>query len=248
MASGDVTTSSTTSAPSNPDVNPTVSQLLKGVQSEFGKTPAVFGQSLYPGVGSTTQQGWQGMLGAANNPTYSGAVQDTIGDFGQIASGQRFGMNDPGYATLRQNVIDDTQANINSQFTNSGRFGGGSHVSSLGEGIGNAVAGLDYSNFQNDQQRQMAAAGMLPGLFNASMAPSAAVGSVGAAQDADALAKRQAEADLFTRQNDAKWGQLAKASSVLGGTAPFGGTNTTKEVPWWAAGLGIGSTVAGMLP
>jgi hypothetical protein len=107
------------------------------------------------------------------------------------------------------------------------------------------VAGLDYSNFQNDQQRQMAAAGMLPGLFNASMAPSAAIGSVGAAQDADALARRQGEADLFTRTNDAKWGQLAKASSVLGGTAPFGGTTSEQQVPWWAAALGGASTVAG---
>jgi hypothetical protein len=55
---GNVTTASQTSAPSNPDVNPTVSKLLQGVQSEFGKTPAVFNQSLYPGAGSTTQQGW----------------------------------------------------------------------------------------------------------------------------------------------------------------------------------------------
>jgi hypothetical protein len=230
------TTSTQTSAPSNPEVEKTQTQLLKGLQDTYSGGIKVFNQSLYPGVGGTTQQGWNAMLGFANDPGYSDAIKSTIGDFGAIASGQRFGMNDPGYATLRQKVIDDTQSTINQQFGASGRFGGGSHVSSLGEGIGNAVAGLDYANYQSDVARQQAAAGMLPGLFNAGTLPASAIGAVGAAQDADALARRQAENDLFRRQNDTSWDTLARSSSILNGTAQSGGTTVTNSqpvAPWW---------------
>ena len=244
---GNVTTAQQSSAPSNPDVQPTVSKLMQGLQGQYASGVKVNPQSLYPGVGQTTQQGWQAQLEAARNPTYAAGMQGTMGEFGDIASGKRFGTNDPGFARLRQNAIDDTMSNINSSFNASGRFGGGSHIQSLGEGVSNAIAGLDYGNFQNDQSRQFQAAGMLPGLYQGSLAPSAAMGAVGAAQDADALAHRQAENDKFRRTHDAGWETLARSSSILGGTAPYGGTDTTKSVPWWAAGLGIGSGIAGML-
>lgn len=245
------TTNTSSSAPANPDVTATQSKLLKGLQGAYDGGVKVFDKSLYPGAGSTTQQGWQSMLNAANNPAYSGAINNTIGDFGAIASGQRFGMNDPGYAQLRQKAIDDTQSAVNQQFGASGRFGGGSHVQSLGEGIGNAVAGLDYANYQNDQQRQMAAAAALPGLFSASLQPASAIGAVGSAQDADAQARLQAENDLFRRQNDTAWDALARSSSILAGTAPVGGmtqtnTQTSPATPWWQTALGAGIAGAGL--
>jgi hypothetical protein len=244
------TTNSSSTAPANPAVTATQTKLLTGLQGAYDGGMKVFDKSLYAGTGANTQAGWNATTAAANNPTYSGAINNTMGDFGAIASGQRFGMNDPGYAALRQNVIDDTQSNINSQFTNSGRFGGGSHVSSLGEGVGNAVAGLDYANFQNDRNYQMQAAGMLPGLFQASLAPGAALGAVGGAQDADSQARLLAENDLFRRQNDGTWDALARSSSILSGTAPVGGMNTTNtqttpNAPWWqtagSLGLGLGA-------
>ncbi len=244
------TTQQSSTAPANPAVTATQTQLLTGLQNAYSGGMKVFDKPLYAGTGQNTQAGWDSTLAAARNPTYSNAINGAMGDFGAIASGQRFGMNDPGYAKIRQNVIDDTQTNINSQFTNSGRFGGGSHVQSLGEGVGNAVAGLDYANYQSDVARQQQAAQMLPGLFQAGLAPGAAIGAVGGAQDADAQARLMAENDKFRRDNDGAWDATARASSILAGTAPVGGmsttnTQTTPATPWWQTALGYVAGNAG---
>lgn len=242
---GNVTTSSSSTTPANKDVNPTVSKLLKGLQGQYDSGVAVYDKSLYPGVGGTTQNAWQTMLNAADNPDYSNAVGGAISDFGDIAAGNRYGLNDPGYATLRGNIQSDVMRDVNKTFGGSGLFGSDSNMEAAGEGLGNALAGLDYTNFQNDRSWQAQAAQMLPGLYSASLAPGAAQGAVGAAQDADALAARQGENDLFRRQNDAGWDALARSSSILSGTAPSAGSNTQNQVPWWSAAIGLGSTVAG---
>jgi hypothetical protein len=242
---GTVQTSSSTTAPTNPDVQPTVSTLMKGLQGAYNSGVAVNNQSLYPGVGDTTKNSWATTLGAANNPAYSSAIGGAISDFGDVAAGNRFGMNDPGYAQLRAKVGDDTLTDVNSMFTGSGRFGSGSHVKNATSELGNVYAGMDYNNYQQDIARQQQAAGMMPGLFQASLAPGMTQGAVGAAQDADALATRQADNDLFRRQNDAKWEALARGSSILSGTAGAGGSSTSQEIPWWAAAAGLGSTLAG---
>lgn len=246
------TTNTSSTAPANPAVTKTQTALLKGLQDAYTGGMKVFDKSLYAGAGGNTNAGWNATIAAANNPAYSGAINDTMGEYGQIASGQRFGMNDPGYAKIRQNVIDDTLTNIGSQFTNSGRFGGGSYLQGAGEGVGNAVAGLDYANYQSDIARQQQAASALPGLFQASLAPGAALGAVGGAQDADAQAQLMAENDRFRRQNDGNWDALARSSSILSGTAPVGGMNTTNtqttpSTPWYQTAIGGGLGLAGLL-
>jgi hypothetical protein len=246
------TTSTSSTAPANPDVTATQSKLLKGLQGAYDGGMKVFDKSLYAGTGSNTQAGWDATLAAAQNPAYSGAVNGAIGDFGDIAAGNRFGMNDPGYARLREKAASDALQTVGKSFGASGRFGGGSYLESAGEGVGNAIAGMDYANFQNDQQRQAQAAGMLPGLFQAGLAPGAAMGAVGGAQDADAQARLMGDNDLFRRQNDGNWDTLARSSSILAGTAPVGGMNTTNTqtspaTPWWqtagAGVIGLGSMI-----
>jgi hypothetical protein len=232
-----------TSGPTNPQVTKTQTTLLKGLEDAYKGGIAFNPQSLYPGVGGTTKAGWAQTLGAAGNQDYASGIGGAISDFGDIASGKRFGMNDPGYAALRAKAGEDTLTGVNSIFTGSGRFGSGSHVKDATKELGNVYSGMDYANYQNDVARQQQAAGMLPGLFTASLAPSAATGAVGSAQDADALAKRQAENDLFRRKNDAPWDALGRASSILNGTAGAGGTTSTTtspSTPWWQSLLGVG--------
>lgn len=245
------TTQQSSTAPANPAVTATQTQLLTGLQNAYSGGMKVFDKSLYAGTGANTQAGWDSTLAAARNPTYSNAVNNTMNDFGAIASGQRFGMNDPGYAQLRQKAASDALTSVGKSFGASGRFGGGSYLQSAGEGVGNAIAGMDYANYQNDIQRQQQAAGMLPGLFQAGLAPGAAIGAVGSAQDADAQARLMAENDQFRRQNDGAWDATARASSILAGTAPVGGMNTTNTqttpaTPWWQQVLGAGAVGAGI--
>lgn len=240
------TTSSTGS--SSKAVNGAVDSIAKGLKKEVGKPAAVFDSSLYGGVGDTTKAGWDSALTAANNPGYSTAVNGAIDSLGKAASGQDYGMNDPGYAALRQNTINDTQAAVNQEFNASGRFGGGTHVGALGEGIGKATSALDYANFQNDRNWQATAAGLLPQAYQSSLLPSATIGGVGAAQDANTQAALLGQNDLFRRKNDATLNKLGQESSILGGTAGAAGTTsttTTPATPWWQSALGLGIGAAG---
>ena len=236
-------TATSTSGPSNPAVTATQTKLLEGLQGAYDSGVKVFDKPLYPGVGPTTQNAWAETLNAAGNPDYAAGIAGATKDFADIAAGNRFGMDDPGYATLRNKVANDTATKIYGDFNNSGLFGADSNMRAAGEGLGNALAGLDYANFQNDQARQERAASYLPQLFQAGLAPGAAMGAVGSAQDADALAARQAENDLFRRTNDTAWDKLARSSSILSGTAANSGTTTTSTTPttpWWQSALGLG--------
>jgi hypothetical protein len=166
----------------------------------YVKTPVpVFNKELYTGQGATTQGALGSILGNANPGGFSGHINSAIGDFGDIASGKRFGMDDPGYAQLRSKLGSDTLRDVNAIFTGSGRFGSGSHVDTATSSLGNVLAGLDYGNFQNDQQRQFAAAGMLPQLYSASQMPGQTQLAVGQLQDADSLTARRTPTTTASR-------------------------------------------------
>lgn len=249
MGGGGTETQTTTSGLSNPQLNKAVSTIGSQLNTQLSKGVAPFGQSLYPGLSGQTQQGVAGLANNPNNAAYGSAVGNTIKDFGAIASGQRFGMNDPGYATLRQNAINDATTGVASSFLTDGRFGSSVMGDAAGEAIAGTIAGLDYANFQNDQQRQLQAAGMLPGLYQGSQLPAMGQLAAGQIKDADMLAARQGEADLFDRTKNAGWNTLATASQVLAGTAPGAGTTssvTTPTAPWWQQALGAGAIGSGI--
>jgi len=262
---GDVTTAKESSAPSNPNVQPTVSKLLTGLQQQYDAGVPVFQKSLYPGVSDTTRSAWNQGSGVANNligsggfnSTQTGAMGTLRGlDSGYAGLSSAYDQNAPGYSTLRSNLMDDAVKNVGAGFVNSGRFGGGSYIDTATKSAVDAVAPLDYTNFQNDINNRYRSldsrAGLGQALFGMGQqgianqnAAVSALGAIGSAQDADMLAARQGENDLFRRQNDAGWERLARSSAILGGTAPYGGTESSQSVPWWAAGLGAGATLAG---
>lgn len=198
--------------------------------------------------------------------------------YGDLAGA--YDQNAPGYAALRSKLQNDTATGIYNDFNNSGLFGSEQNMKSAGEGIGNALAGLDYGNYQNsvnnkyrslDAQRsvfgdvfnmgqtgvgnqlaglggQAATAGAQFGMGQQALGNEQGaiglLGQVGSAQDADSLAKRMANADLFDRTENADWNTLGRATSILGGNSTASGSTTSNSVPWWAALLGGASTGA----
>jgi len=250
---GNVTTSSESTAPSNPNVQPTVSKLLQGLQSQYDAGVPVFQKSLYPGVSDTTRSAWGQGTGAANSLIGSGGFNPTqknaLGVIGGL--GDAYSQDAPGYSTLRSNLMDDAVKNVGAGFTASGRFGGGSYVDTATKSAVDAVAPLDYTNYQNNINNKYRQGETLfsmgqQGLLNQQGALGA-LGAIGSAQDADMLAARQGENDLFRRQNDSGWERLARSSAILGGTAPYGGQESSQSVPWWAALGGGLATTAGAL-
>lgn len=219
MAGGDDTeTSSQTNAPLNPEVSPTVSKLMQGLRGTYDAAQVATPEAL--------TGGWASQLGAAGNADYARGVNNSTRELADIASGSRFGMNDPGYATMRAGALDDAMTGVGSSFLTDGRFGSTVMGDAAGTAATQTLAGLDYANFQNDQQRQFQAMSALPSMFAAGQAPGAVQQSVGEQQRAN------------------PWFNLSNASSILAGTAGSGGSTsstTSPATPWWqsAAGLGI---------
>lgn len=240
MGGGGTETTVQKSGPTNPQVDKTTTQLLTQLQGQVGKGTAVYDKTLNPGAGATTQQSWASMLGAANNPAYSAGIKGATADFADAAAGNQYGANDPYYAKLG----DDTLRDVNAMFTKSGRFASGSHVDTAV----NALGDVNNANIAADRQWQSQAAGMLPDMYAAGLAPAGVQSGVGAAQDANALALRQAENDLFRRKNDAGWSTLGQATSILAGNAGAGtqqNSTTTPTAPWWQQALGYVAGNAG---
>lgn len=231
---GTTQTSTSSTAPSNPDVTATTSTLAKGLGALA--TP---GATTYTAPGSTTTGGQAASLAAANNPLYSNAVNGAIGSFGNIAAGNQFGTNDPGYAALRNKLSNDVLTSTNQSFNNSGLFGSDSNQKAAASGLADSLGALDYSNFQNDQQRQAQAAGLLPGLFSAAQLPSSVQQSVGASQDAAANAQQNGQLDFLSRLTSAAAGNAASAGTTT--------TNTQPGTPLWQSLLGGGIGLAGLL-
>lgn len=249
MGGGGTETTTQTSGLANKQLDTAVSTIGSKLNTALGTGQKVYGESLVPNLSSQTQAGIGALTNNPNNATYGSAISNTMNDFGAIASGQRFGMNDPGYAALRNNVIDDVTTASNATFQGSGRFGSESHRENFNEGLGNALAGMDYANFSNDQQRQMQAAGMLPGLYTASNMPASAQLQAGQIQDTWNTAQVQDKARLFDAQNNAQWNDLSRATGILAASAPSAGTTTsttTPTAPWWQQMLGAGAIGSGI--
>ena len=228
---------------------------------------------------------FSGFGGVADNNGLTGAQANAMtGNAGLGAKyaglGTAYDPNSAAYKQLRQGIVDDTLSNLGSQFTASGRFGGGSYIDTASQGLGDALAGLDYTNMQNNINNQYRSLDAQRGIFGdtfnmgqtgvgntlAGLSGQAGVagqqfgmgqqaltnqqdaigllGQIGASQDADALAKRMADADLFDRTKNADWNTLGRATSILGGTAGASGSTTSNTVPWWSLLLGGAATGA----
>ncbi len=184
------------------------------------------------------------MLAGANPNGYAGYVGDAIGDFGNTAAGGKFGMNDPGYAVLRNKLQNDVLGATNSSFNNSGLFGSDSNQKAAASGLTEALGGLDYANYQNDIARQERAAGMMPGLYSASQQPAQTKLGVGQIQDADAQAALMAEADLFDRTKNADYNRFRQLLGDFTGSQQNAGMQ--EETPWWQSLLSGAIGIGGM--
>lgn len=215
----------TTTRSGSKAVNSTVDKLAAGLGNAYSP-----GKSLYQAPSANTQQGWQASLTAAGNPAYSSGLAGAMSRFGNIAAGNEIGMEDPGYMSMRNKLMNDVTYSTNNAFNSSGLFGSDSNVKSLSEGLGNAVGALDYSQLRDSRADAERAAVMMPQLFSGAQLPASIQQSIGAAQDADAAARANGETDY-----------LAKLSSIMAGTAGAAGTTTSQpSTPLWQTLLGLG--------
>lgn len=244
---GDSQTSTSTTRPLNAHVTSTANNLLGGIDAAWARGPSTFNESLYTGTGATTNRGVQSLIASANNPAYSNGVQGAISSFGDTAAGRNIGVQAPGYQQVRSDLSNNIRTTNNSDFNNSGLFGSDNNQESTARGLTSGLGALDMQQYNNGLDRQVQAAGLLPGLYQASQQPASTLLTAGAIQDADAQARQQGRYDLSTRQGNAQTDLLGRLSSIFNGTSGAGGSQTTSSTPstpWWQSLIGLGVGLA----
>jgi hypothetical protein len=231
------------------------------------------------------------------------AMSGMSGLGGQYADlGNAYDPNSEAYRTLRQGISDDTLTSVAALGASSGRSGATSFNDGAARGLGNALAGLDYSNMQNNVNNQYRSLDSQQGVFgnvfnmgqqgidnrfnalagqrgaygdqfgmgqqgidnrfnalagrrgiandrfgmgqqgiNNSWNAIGGIGQIGAARDADRLARRLADFDLHNRRQNNEIDWLGRINGAMGGGAGDG----ANEAPWWQQLLGFGVGLGG---
>jgi hypothetical protein len=214
-----------------------------------------------PTESSPTQLGisglWQqGLKPSTAFPAINNVVQGTtgqgfnagLGTLIDTANGNYLNSNrylDP----VLQKTLQDTAANVNSQFSAAGRYGSGAQTDALTRELGGIESNARLSNYMQERQNQMNAATTLGGygLSGAQLAPTADTSRLfpsqvlmqaGAAQDAIDNARRVAPLQA------AQWeAGLATPIAGLGGSS--NSTTTTTQAPNYAGMIG-GAAMTGL--
>jgi hypothetical protein len=183
---------------------------LGGVFSGYGNAGAQSGSQLGQVFGG------YGQLGDNNGLT--GGQAAAMGGLGGLGAkyaglGTAYDQNAPGYATLRAKLQNDTATGIYNDFNNSGLFGSDQNLKSAGEGIGNALAGLDYGNYQNSVNNKYRSLDSQRGVFGDVFS----MGQQGVGNQFGALAGQAGTANsIFGNQAAALAGQGATAGQQFG--------------------------------
>lgn len=233
MGGGGTETTTQTSGLSNPEMNAAASTIGSQLNAQLKAGVKPYTGSMAPDLSSQTQAGVNSLANNPNNSLFSGGVSTALGQQAAIAGG------DIANDSVRQRVADDAGVLANATFTNSGRFGGGSHREGLGEGIANALATHDYGRQQQGIQN-------MGTLYQQSQLPASAQLMGGQIMDAQNAAKAQDAARIFDATNNAGWNTVQRGGSIFAGTAPVSGTtqtNTQPTTPWWQSlgGIALGT-------
>lgn len=225
-------------------------QYLDKLGDQLDKKAPVFGQSLFAGAGDATKNAWStgntfgkslvssngygnGQLAAQNS---LGGVFSGYGDLGTQYSdlADAYDPNSAAYQTLRNKLTDDTLTGVGSLFASNGRYGSDIMSESAAEGLGTALAGLDYNNMTadiNNRYRsldsqagalggQAATAGQQFGMGQQALTNKQGaidlLTQIGAAKDANAQGKLLGKADLYDRTKNAELDRLIKIGAAFG--------------------------------
>lgn len=164
------------------------------------------------------------------------------------------GMMDPnarsaGWGQVVQNTINGIMPGINSSFGGSGMTGSGLHAQNLAKGLSAGVADIENQAWQQNQNRALQAAGMLPQM--AGMQFNAADALRAAGVDRQQQTQQEISADVLKDQQ-AKTSELSAIQNYLALTSGLGGqfgsqTSTQSQNMGLMGMLGFGLQAAPLL-
>ena len=201
-------TQSATAAAAQPAIGQNTQAVLDRVFQDSGFGSQVANQGL-----STLGNMSQGNFG----PYADSLVKAANGDYLTADS-------NPYIKGVANQGADAAQARINAQFGSAGRSNGsGLYAQLFGQGIADAANSVYFQNYENERNRQQAAAG---GLLNTQLSASSQIPSLTSAM----LQSNQAGLSAGNYQDNAEMERLRQYTSLLSSlSAPFG-MNSSKTV------------------
>lgn len=188
------------------------------------------------GLGNTTKQGISGIQSAAasfKNP----AVTNNLTDW---ASGKNVLAN-PYFNDALQGQLDDTAAQVMSQFSGAGRYGSGANTGVLANKLGNIRSTALANQYNQDVNNMFTAGNALTGWNEANLGAQQAVTNAGQLEDQARQAKLTADFTKWQSQDMQPWTRLGLLQSAAAGSAGNYGTNTQTVTQPFNVLQGIGA-------
>lgn len=194
---------------------------------------------------ATLNSSFQNIGQIANGTGYNAEQNDALTQLRAYANGSMSGMNNPAFqAVVKQGQTAAMDA-VNAGASAAGRYGSGIAQGNVAREVGDvtnralanqmnidtqnqlgAVSGL-FSAGQQGTQNRFTAAGMLPGLYDATLDPQRALAGVGA-QVEDLAGRQQGAAQSYwQQQQDQKRSSIEWLAALAGGQGNLGGSTTT---------------------
>lgn len=160
-----------------------------------------------------------------------GQLRDSQGattsrDFLTGLLGQGAGENNPAIAAMQDKLRRQVQAQVNAQFSSAGTVGGSQHQGTIAQGFADALAQPLFSAYENDSNRQLQAAGMLPGVDQGIINNRLGAGEI---QDSYNQNRINSDREEFEDRRTAPiraWNEVAPWASQIG--SQFGTQNGTQ--------------------
>lgn len=222
----------------------------------YGQTVADLSPTTQGGINALTDAGRQNfadygaMAAQASGPS---AASNYLTDY---ASGKYLAEGNPYYKERLQNEIGDMQAQVQSQFSGSGRYGSGANTGVLAKNTGNMLLQGLENDFNRQQANQFAAVNAIDGANAQSIANQINVGNAGqqaafnganAQLQAGQLLDQKQQRDLMAeyarwQAEDMKdWTRLGLLQSAAAGSAGNYGTNVQTQSQPFNAMAGVGA-------
>lgn len=194
-----------------------------------GKGGNVYQGDTTAGLGDTTQSGISGVQSTVGGlPSASSSGTNLL----DMASGKYLQEGNPYFNDALKGQLDSTAAQVQSQFSGSGRYGSGANTNVLTQQLGNIRANALSDQFNRDTQNMLTANGQIDSannaLFQNKLAGNQAVIDAGQLQDAAKQADLDAALTKFQATDNRDWTRLGLLQAAAGGAAGNYGTNTQR--------------------
>lgn len=188
------------------------------------------------GLGDTTQAGISGIKSAAEGFNNQG-VQNNLTDW---ASGKNV-MSNPYFNEALQGQLDDTAAQVQSQFSGAGRYGSGANTGVLANKLGNIRAGALSNQYNQDVGNMFTAGNALTNWNQGNLGAQQAVTNAGQIEDQAKQAQLTADFTKWQSEDMKPWTRLGLLQSAAAGSAGNYGTNTQTQTQPFNALQGVGA-------